>query len=177
MRLTFTKAEYLGHQNLKNALESITKIGNNRALTATVMNDNGTTDEYFQTNAFEYKIGDTIYAKAAGTHDFDVATDSLTLAVGLYAVLMVLIDTAGTLTYVKGSDVATKSLAILDIENLTVSSTKAIMGFIILGDGTLSFNAGSDKAEAGTNMDFYSVGATAVSSGLGTDGDKLIPGL
>ena len=142
------------------------------------MNDNDAITVNFTTNAFEYKIGDTIYAVAASsTRDFTPAIDSLIMEAGKYCVIAVLIDAAGVVTYVKGSDVTTKSLAVLDIKNLTVPSTKAVMGFIIVGDGTNAFYAGSNLAEAGTNMDFYSVGAAAISGGLGTDGDRLIPGL
>ena len=215
----WTSSQYLGHANLKNALDAIKRSFQNVALSPVELALQPTTVSNFgrggmlrlgtaATNGtFLYRIEDTFYLKGAGTasalttgdttpcllpHNPDLTVDQTKayaasdITAGYCRAGVVLIDDAGEWSVVVGEltgrtdGVGTtggqreralaKLFDVLDTDDL---KTKAIVAFYVIGDGSAAFTSTSTLTVS-TNLDIYTLGGMALSSGLSTDGGQML---
>lgn len=162
------KSGYLGHQNLKNALEREKNV----AILTSGLDQSAAAGTRIKTAAFSFRIGGTLYTKAADTHEVtsgqDVASDK-------YAAFAVLIDSDGTIRTLKGEDAASKTAAINALVDVVVPADEAVIGILVV---TGAFTAGTTVTTAETTIDYYSCGVdTALSSGKSTSGNDLLAAL
>ena len=148
---------------------------NNKAVTPAGLNDNSSIDTLFQAAALTFRIADVMYTKSAATDlTIVVGTTTGVVASSKYAAFAVVIDSAGTITTLKGADCASKAKAIAALIDVEIPTDKSVLGFLVVSG---AFTAGTTSMTAGTNVDFYSCGGMALGSGLSTDGDNLLAAL
>ncbi len=161
-----SKANYLGHQNLKNGLEREKNV----AILNSVLEQNASGGTKFKTADFSYRIGSTLYSKTAATHEI-----TGNVAESKYAAYVVLVDKDGTIRTLKGADAASKTLAISALVDVDVPSDEAVVGFLVV---TGAFTAGTTVTTAETTIDYYSCGVSvALSSGKTAAGNSLLAAL
>jgi len=192
----WVSANYLGHKNLKTALDSLKRANENVALTTPTFGAHTDTTAtsagiggFITINAtFAYRIEDATYVKGialVGTvvpHDDtdNTASGGYDVTATYYRAGVILINSSGTVSFQLADTEAgavggkPRALALL-IDQLTTTDIddKAIIGFFVVGDGTNAFTSTTTLA-VGTNLDIYGCGGMALSSGLSTDGGQMI---
>lgn len=197
----WTTEKYLQAANLKAALDTIKRSRENKAVTPVGLAAHTDTTATAaglggfctigEGGTFSYRIEDVIYQKGAALignlvpHDTtdNTAAGAYDITAGYYRAGCLLIDGAGTVTKVYGAlsngsaGGQAKAIAnLISVLTTTDLSTKAVIGFFIIGDGSSAFIPTSSLTIS-TNLQLYSCGGTVLSSGLSSGGDSLIAAL
>jgi hypothetical protein len=183
-------ANYLGHQNLKDALDRI-KAGTENVAIITPTFAAVTGADYRgegaygscaiiqATTTFCYRIGDVGYTKGKslvpGLIDADHA-----ITTGKFRAGVILIDADGTYSFMWGEEsdgsAGSKAKAIANLIEAVEASDltdKAVIGFFVAGVAGSAFLSTASLL-VGTNLDVYGVGGMALSTGLSTDGGQMM---
>ena len=197
---SWVSAQYLGHQNLKKSLDMLKRAMENQlvypgggiaAVTGADYRGEGTYGAcaIIQVGAtFCYRIEDVAYLKGKGliaglipkTSSDMKAASSYDVTAGYFRAGVILIDSAGTYSFVLGAQgIAGKASAVqklIDVLDNDDLESKAIVAVYIIGDGSAAFLS-SASLLVGTNLDVFGGGGMAVSSGLSTDGLQMLGAL
>lgn len=183
----WTNANYLGHQNLKKALDMLKRSRENTcftpaglvACTGADYRGEGTYGAcaIIQIGAsFAYRIEDTMYEKGAALIP-GLLTAANAITATYYRAGVILINSSGTIRVLCGAQgIGGKAQAVMQLVSVlsaTDLEDEAIIGFFIAGDGTNAFLSTASLL-VGTDLDVYSCGGMAVASGLSTDGNQLL---
>lgn len=194
---SWVAANYLGHANLKTALDAIKRSFENVAIispawgahTDTTATSQGIGGFATIGATFCYRIEDVGYVKGKALvggfiphHATDnTASGGYDVTAGYYRAGVVLVNSAGTISFKLASDLSngsagSKARALANlIEELETTDIddKAILAFYVVGDGTNAFTA-TTTLTLGTDFDIYGCGGMALSSGLSTDGGQML---
>lgn len=191
---SWTSAQYLGHKNLKDALDMLKRSAENSvfyppilaACTGADYRGEGTYGRAAiiqTTSTFCFRIEDVAYRKGVGLIPGLLGgqiVNSAPVTAAKYKAGVILIDANGAFSFAYGTEtdgyIGGKSGAIKNLVSVlgnTDLSAKAVVAFFIAGDGTNAFTA-SASLLVGTNLDLFGCGGMAVASGLSTDGYQML---
>ena len=187
---SWTNANYLGHKNLKKALDMLKRSKENivlfppaiAACTGADYRGEGTYGACALIQAgttFSFRIEDAMYSKGKSLI-VGILSAAQAVTTAKYRAGVILIDAAGTYSIIRGEEsdgsVGGKTGAVnnlIDALNNTDLEDKAVVAVFVAGDGSNAFLSTASLL-VGTNLDLYSCGGMALSSGLSTDGQQLL---